>query len=53
MGAAQGLFGRVALHALGAQVDQHQVGVGAAGDDVEAALHQLSASACALATTWR
>ncbi len=41
MRAAQGLFGGIALDALGAQVDQHQMRVGAAGDDVEPALHQF------------
>ncbi|MPL75491.1 hypothetical protein SDC9_21315 [bioreactor metagenome] len=41
MGPAERLLGGIALHALRAQVDQHHMGVGAAGDDVEAALHQL------------
>ena len=38
--AAERGLGVLAGHALRAQVDEHQVGVGAAGDDVEAALHQ-------------
>ena len=35
-GADQRLLGDVALEALGPQIDQHQMVVGAAGDDVEA-----------------
>ena len=38
---AQGLFGGIALHALGAQIDQHQVGVSAARHGAKPALHQL------------
>ena len=41
VGAPERLLGGLARHALGAQVDQHQMVVGAAGDDVEPALHQL------------
>jgi hypothetical protein len=46
------LFGVLAGHALGPQVDQHQVAVGAARDDVDRPRHHLSASAWALTTTW-
>ena len=42
----------LAGEALVAQVDEHQVVVGAAGDDLEAARRRApSASACAFATT--
>ena len=41
MRAAQCFLGRVAFHAFGAQVNQHHVGVGATGHDVQTALHQL------------
>ena len=41
MRAAQRFFGGVALHALGAQVNQHHMGVSAASDDIQPALHQL------------
>ena len=35
-GAVERLFGLLAAHAFGEHVHQHQVGIGAAGDDAEA-----------------
>ena len=40
MGALERLFGRLAGEALGTQIDQHQVIVGALADDIDAALDQ-------------
>ena len=37
---SQRVLGLAAQHALGEHIDQHQVRVGAAGDDAEALVHQ-------------
>ena len=39
-GLVQGVLGFAAQHPLGENIDQHQVGVGAAGDDAVAFSHQ-------------
>ena len=51
--AVQRLLGDLAGQAAAPQVDQHQVVVGAARDQVEAALDQAAASARAFSTTRR
>ena len=45
-------FGHLAGQALRPQIDQHQVGVGAAGDDIEPRDFSVSASALAFSTTF-
>ena len=52
VGAPECSFGHLAGQPLGPQVDQHQMGVGAARDDVEPFDFSVSASALAFSTTF-